>query len=163
MSKFIFDRSFSDVERWRTLRDKGWVNMSPTERKEWLSEIEITPSAAKGMYTHNDLNRVENGVKEIAELLTKVGYTIPELEIKTDWTYEDTVTKDVMVRYLSNVDKIRGTGVVFKDTPKTPTIDKKLDHLAANDIEKILNDKLNVVNNTINSWWLSGEIISGEV
>ena len=163
MSEFIFDRSFSDVERWRTLRDKGWENMTPTERKEWLSEIEITPSAAKGMYTHNDLNRVESGVEKIADLLAIAGHKVPEMEIKTDWTYKDTMTKEVMDRYLSNVDTIRGISVVFKDTPKTPTTDKKLDHLAANDIEKILNDKLTVVNNTINSWWLSGEIISGEV
>ena len=49
MSKFIFDRSFSDVERWKELRNKGWANMSISERKEWLFEVIPSPSAAKGM------------------------------------------------------------------------------------------------------------------
>lgn len=163
MDKFIFDRSFSDVERWRTLRDKGWANMSNAERMEWLAEISTTPSAAKGMYTHNDLNRVESAIIEIAELFAKIGYEIPVLETKTDWTYTDKITKDEMIRYLSNVETIRKISVLFPDTPKTPTIDKNLNHATANDIEKILNDKFNIANNTINSWWPTGEIISGEV
>ena len=163
MSKFIFDRSLSDVERWRTLRNKGWANMSQSERAEWLSETSPTPSAAKGMYTHNDLNRVENGVKEVADLFRKVGYNIPTMEIKTDWTYQDTITKEEMVRYLANVETIRATSVVFSNTPKTPSINKKLDHLAANNIEKVLNDKFNIANNTMNAWSPSGGIISGEV
>lgn len=163
MSKFIFDRSFSDVERWKKLRNKGWHNMSISERQEWLFEILPTPSAAKGMYTHNDLNRVENGINEIANLFRKVGYRFPELEVKTNWTYRDTMTKEEMVRYLSNVETIRRISVVFSDTPKTPSINDKFNHLRANDIEKILNDKFNIANNTMNTWIPSGEIISGEV
>ena len=163
MSKFIFDRSFSDIDRWRTLRDKGWANMSPYERQEWLFEVIPTPSAAKGMYTHNDLNRVENGVREIADLLAEIGYRVPAMEIKTDWTHMDDITKSEMVRYLSNIEVIRGANVVFSDTPKTPSIEKRFDHFAANDIEKILNDVFNIANNTKNSWCNAGEIISGEV
>lgn len=163
MGKFIFDRTFADVERWRVLRDKGWSNMSHGERSEWLAEILPTPSAAKGMYTHNDLNRVESGITEILDLFTKIGYQVPVLEIKADWTYKDTITKEEMIRYLSNVEAIRKIGVSFPDTPKTPSIDKNLDHFAANDIEKILHDKFSVANNTITSWLPAGEIISGEV
>ena len=163
MNKFIFDRSLSDVERWRTLRDKGWANMTSSERKEWLSETAPVPSAAKGMYTHNDLNRVESGVKEITELFIELGRKPPTVEVKTDWTHEDKITKEEIKRYLSNVETIRGFNVVFPDTPKTPSIDKKFDHLAANNIEKILSDVFNITNNTINSWCTAGEIISGEV
>lgn len=163
MDKFIFDRSYSDVERWKTLRNKGWANMSQSERKEWLFEVVPVPSAAKGMYTHNDLNRVENGVKEIADLFRKIGYAVPAMTIKTDWTYKDTITKEEMIRYLSNIETIRAISVLFANTPKTPTINKKMDHLVANDIEKILNDKFNIANNTINTWNQSGEIIAGEV
>lgn len=163
MSKFIFDRSYSDVERWKTLRNKGWANMSISERKEWLSETSPVPSAAKGMYTHNDLNRVENCVKEIADLFRQVGYKIPEMTIKTDWTYTDTITKEDMVRYLSNIETIRAISVVFSNTPKAPGINKKFDHFAANDIEKILSDKFNIANNTISAWNPTGEMIVGEV
>lgn len=163
MSKFIFDRSFSDVERWKVLRNKGWANMSISERQEWLFESLPTPSAAKGMYSHNDLNRVESGVKEVADLFRKVGYQVPELDIKTNWTYEDTITKEEMVRYLSNIEAIRRISVVFSDTPKTPSINDKFNHLKANDIEKILNDKFNIANNTMKTWSPSGGIISGEV
>ena len=163
MSKFIFDRSYADVERWKELRNKGWANMTFLERKEWLLEVLPTPSAAKGMYTHNDLNRVENGVIEIADLFRKIGYQVPEMEVKTDWNYKDTVTKEKMGRYLSNVEAIRKISVVFPDTPKTPSVDKKFDHLVANDVEKILNDKFTVANNTISTWSPSGAIISGEV
>ena len=162
-NNFIYDRSLMDVERWRKLRDKGWANMSPSERQEWLFEVEPTPSAAKGMYTHNDLNRVENGVKELADKLGKLGYRVPKMEIKTDWTYRDTITREEMVRYLSNVETIREIAVVFPNTPLTPSIDNKFDHLRANDIEKILNDVFDVVNKTMDSWCYAGEIISGEV
>lgn len=163
MSKFIFDRSLSDIERWKQLRDKGWANMSISERKEWLFESLPVPSAAKGMYTHNDLNRVESGVIEIANLFRKVGYEVPEMITKTNWSYQDTITKEDMVRYLSNIETIRKICVVFFNTPKTPSVDKKFDYSVANDIEKILNDTFNIANNTINTWVPSGEIISGEV
>lgn len=162
-NNFIFDRSPLDVERWRKLRDKGWANMADSERQEWLFEVLPTPSAAKGMYTHNDLNRVENGVKELAIKLKKMGYRVPAMDIKTNWTYKDTLTKAEMARYLSNIETIRGITVVYSDTPKTPSIDKKFDHSKANDIEKILHDVFTIANKTMDSWCYAGEIISGEV
>lgn len=160
---YIFDRSNEDVKRWRALRDKGWDGMSETERMEWLGEIVPTPAASRGMYTHNDLNRVESGVEDLSIRLTEIGYTVPSMVIKTDWTYRDKITKEEMDRYFSNIETIRNIIGVFPSTPKTPTTRDKFTHIRANDVERILNDMSEKVNNLKDSLHYVGEIISGEV
>ena len=93
---FITNRTYEDVKRWKTLRDKGWLRMTEEERKEWLGEIETTPAATRGMYTHIDMNRVEKAVEAISLLFRESGYGT-QLNVKTDWTYQDTVTKNDML------------------------------------------------------------------
>lgn len=159
----IIDRTSLDVERWKTLRDKGWSGMTAEERSEWLGEIETTPAATKGMYTHNDLNRVEKMVEVIVSRFKEAGYEPPELVTKTDWTYRDKVTKTDMTRYLANVLALREFFVVFSDTPRVPSIDARLNYKLANDIEKILNDVYNVADGLVRARYYAGEIISGEV
>lgn len=159
----VTNRTFTDVQRWLELRNKGWYGMTDVERQEWLGEIETTPSAARGMYTHNDLNRVESAVVAILAKFQEAGYNPPVLVAKTDWTYTDMFSEDDMRRYLLNVDTLREYMVVYRSTPKTPKIEKNLDYKLANDIEKILEDVYRIATNIMNSWYYSGEIISGEV
>lgn len=161
--RFITDRTASDVERWRELRDKGWSGMTDAEQLEWLGEIETTPAATKGMYTHNDLNRVERAVDTVIARFREAGYEPPELMTKTDWTYTDTFSVTDMQRYLSNVAALRNFLVVYRNTPKVPDTNVNLNYRLANDIEKILSDVYSIATNIIESRYYSGEIISGEV
>ena len=159
----ITNRTASDVERWRTLRDKGWANMSVSERQEWLGEITPTPSAARGMYTHNDLNRVESEVKNIVKLLEASGIDVPKLVTKTDWTYKDTLMDTDVERYYSNISTLREFFEVYQDTPKAPTIADNLNYTLANNIEKILVDVREIALRVIGFKYYSGEIFLGEV
>lgn len=159
----ITDRTSRDVERWKSLRDKGWQRMTETERKEWLGEIVPTPAASKGMYTHNDLNRVERAVETIANRFRVYGYDVSSIVVKTNWTYRDVFTREDMERYLFNVSELRGYMKVYQDTPEVPKIDKKFNYELANDIEKILVDVDGLFTNLTKSWYYSGELFAGEV
>lgn len=159
----ITDRTTRDVERWKMLRDKGWGAMTTEERREWLGEISPTPAASKGMYTHNDLNRVESAVKAILERFEEAGYKTPNLVVKTDWTYQDTVWRTDMERYYSNIATLRDFLVVYPTTPRAPTVNKKLDFKIANDIEKILTDVYEIATNLPKAWYYAGDVFSGEV
>lgn len=161
--KLITNRTPQDVERWRTLRNKGWCNMTSTEKREWLGEITLTPSASKGMYTHNDLNRVEQAVSVIAAKLRTMGLLQEELVVKTDWSYKDGFWVDDMERYLGNIRILRNTGVIFDTTPVVPSITRKMDYSLANDIEKILMDINDNINKLQSSKFYVGELMSGEV
>jgi hypothetical protein len=137
--------------------------MTEAERQEWLGETSTTPAAWKGMYTHNDFNRVESAVESIIFQLISVGYNIPKLTTKTDWTYTDTVRDTDMERYYGNIAEIRNLVPVFPTTPKVPTVRDNLNYEKANDIEKILSDVHDLVTNMANSWQYAGDIFSGEV
>ena len=159
---FVTNRTDDDVKRWKSLRDKGWHRMTENERKEWLGEIETTPAATKGMYTHVDLNRVEKAVELISLRLNEWGYGT-KLNVKTDWTYRDTFSKEDIERYLYNISALREFYIVFQDTPNAPNIDAKLDYKLANDIEKILSDVYDIADKLVQHKYYVGEIILGEV
>lgn len=159
----ITNRTPQDVERWKKLRDKGWGNMSDIERREWLGEIETTPSATRGMYTHNDLNRVEKAVESISRRLLELGYISSPLVVKTDWTYKDDVWRGDMERYLGNISKLRASIKVHPTTPVAPNIGNKMNYTMANTIEKILTDINGLVESIDKNSMYVGEIMSGEV
>jgi len=158
--KLITDRTIDDVERWRLLRSKGWGALNEMERREWLGQLPITPNASKGMYTHNDMNRVESAVSEIATQLQLAGFLNKNVEVKTDWSYTDVLTKDDMSRYLGNI-KLLADSVSIQAT--VPTVDETLDYVKANTIETILMEVLDVVESITRNWWYTNEIFSGEV
>lgn len=162
MDHLITNRTYDDVKRWQSLRDKGWHRMTEEERREWLGELETTPAATRGMYTHNDLNRVERAVEEISLRLNESGYGT-KLDVKTDWTYQDKFTKTDIERYLRNISALREFYIVFQDTPSAPGINACLDYKLANDIEKILKDVHKIADGLVRSRYYAGEIISGEV
>lgn len=159
----VTDRTHPDVERWRELRDKGWSGMTEYERLEWLGEITTTPAATKGMYTHNDLNRVENYVELLSAELKRLGYIRDDLSTRTDWTYESNIWREDAERYLSNIEKLRNCIGLKPNTPVTPDVSDTFDYESANNIEKILEDIGEVTTKLTQSWQFAGEIIAGEV
>lgn len=154
--ELITDRTLTDVERWRELRDKGFAAMNEAERAEWLGFM-------KGRYTSEDMNRVEIAVEMLVEALMGLGYPYPHLVTKTDWTREDCPTVDDFNRYFSNVEKLREAIAVPKNTPNTPTVGTKLDYRRANDLEKILIAIDGSITNLPKAWYYAEDIFSGEV
>ena len=159
----ITNRTLLDVERWKTLRSKGWDNMSLVERQEWLGEIETTPSATRGMYTHNDLNRVEKAVESISRRLLDLGYMSSPLVVKTDWTQEDVVLKEDMNRYLGNIVTLCESVAQYPGIPTAPNVESRMTYSVANNIEKILMDIDSLATKIADSRRFVGEIMSGEV
>lgn len=159
----VTDRTLRDVDRWRELRDKGWQKMSASEQREWLGETSPIPAAWKGMYTHNDMNRVESAVMALSARLSELGYKHPTLSVKTDWGANNHVWFEDMVRYLGNVGVLRESIPVFPTTPVAPTANEPMTHMMANDIEQILLDIETIAENVPKSQYYCGEIMAGEV
>lgn len=137
----VTDRTADDVQRWKILRDKGWVNMTDAERDEWLGKTSPTPSARKGMYTYEDMNRVEDEVYVLYRLALSygVGSSFPQMSFK-DWSQGNAVTREDMERYLFNIEALRSAIGVYSSTPSTPSIDAPFTYVCANNIELILQD-----------------------
>ena len=152
----ITDRTSADVERWKTLRDKGWNRMSAAEQAEWLGEM-------KGRYDHRDLNRVEQAVSLVSDMIREMGYVHPRLTVKTDWTREDIPNREDWTRYFSNVATLREAITVLHTTPGVPSMNDRLNHDRANALEQILVDIEDVVTRIQKSWYYTGEIYLGEV
>ena len=161
----ITNRSAKDVERWKELRAKGWDGMTELERLEWLGEVDSYPAATafRGMYTHNDLNRVERAVEEIASRLCEQGYALTSVVTKTDWSYTDTFGIEDAKRYYSNIEKLRGAMVVYGNTPQTPNVESRLTYQLANDIETILCHVDEITLKLIQSWYFTNDLCVGEV
>jgi hypothetical protein len=137
--------------------------MTDRERREWLGQIDATPSAVKGMYSHRDIRRVERWVKYLSERLSILGYALGDLTIKEDWSYGDDFWKEDAVRYLGNIARLRNCVTLKDTTPEAPSITDTFDYEAANNIEQILLDIDDVANRVIKSWHFAGEIFTGEV
>lgn len=154
MLNLITDRTAQDVSRWRELHAKGYAAMTSAERAEWAT--------SKGAYNHTDLNRVENAVAYIADLLTSLGYGVEIAGTKT-WTAYDVPTVSDMNRFLSNVRLIRGAFSVMRTTPAVPSTMQRLTHVSANNIERILQDVEILANNMIAAFTYAGDIYGGEI
>ena len=163
LNVMVVDRTSGDVARWKTLRDKGWVGMTESERKEWLGEINARPTATRGMFTHNDLNRIETAIELLSLRLNRLGYMDSTVEVKRDWSYKDDIWIDDMGRILNNVQMLRQSITVYPTTPKVPTINRKLDYTVVNDIEQILIDLDDIISKYIQSRHYVGETYCGEV
>ncbi len=102
MLNLITDRTLADYLRWKTLRDKGWANMTEEERTEWAGDM-------KGAYNASDLNRVGSALNYLRDRLTAAGYLSgEEFTAKTDWSVKDVPTGADLTYYLKCVSVIRG-------------------------------------------------------
>lgn len=63
----ITDRTNADVQRWESLKSKGWSGMTDAEKAEWAAGM-------KGAYNYTDLNRVTEAMDYINEQLVGYGY-----------------------------------------------------------------------------------------
>lgn len=154
----ITDRTFADVQRWRTLRDKGYANMSEAEREEWDA------GNMKGAYNTSDLNRVGAALNYLRDRLSAASYLSERsVAAKTDWATADVPTGADLTKYLEYVSTIRGAMAQFPTTPPTPKNTGSLEYQEANNIERILLDVNLLINNMLAARCYCGELYSGEV
>ena len=129
MLTLITDRKQSDVDRAKQLieKAKNIENLSSSELEEYLGGL-------KGCYNISDLNRVENAVQYISDLLNSLGY---ENEVNTKlWEFGEMFTSEHVERYLQNIKNIRSAITVSSNVPEVPLSYKP--YINANKIEEIL-------------------------
>ena len=152
----VTDRTARNVARLQELQAIGIKNFTAAEKLEWTLN-------SKGAYNYTDLNRVENAVAYLAELLNANGYPVVLQVVKTNWTATDVPTVTEMTRYLENVRLIRAAFHTLSTTPQAPTSMSGLTYDKANAIEQILADVDLLLNNMISSYTYSGDVFGGEV
>lgn len=129
----ITDRGVADVEYALKLIRKKQAGQALTD-EEWQQYAQ----GLRGCYNISDLNRVENKVSELSVKLAVSGY--PNAVAARVWTQGDILTDTEITRYLANVAALRAAYYVKAGTPETPGIDRWVDYISANDIERILVD-----------------------
>lgn len=143
----ITDRTNADVQRWASLKSKGWSGMTDDEKAEWAAGM-------KGAYNYTDLNRVTEAMDYINGRLVSYGYsttyhTIEIEEGRTEWQEADVPTESLMNGYISNVAALRSVLEVWATTPPTPDDMEGLTYQEANNIEQILVDVEAVINQVV--------------
>lgn len=157
LRNLITDRSMSDVERWRKLRDKGWEQMTDEERAEWQTSM-------KGAYNYTDLNRVGAALNFVRDRLVAFRF-LPENDFtaRTDWAVGEIPTLADLTKYIGYVSTVREAFVHFPTTPAAPKDARWLNHREANDIEQIIIDVNTLLSNMVAAWYFSGDLYSGEL
>lgn len=144
-SEPVIDRTESDVARAKYMLERGWANLKPSEQIEWRVGL-------KGALNTKDLNRIENNVQVISDVL--------ELSLET---HADSVpefaTDTYFANLLSNLDVIKTTIKAHSDTPAVP-VEPINTYQKVNDVEKILSDIYEIL--CSNFHYYSGEIYAGD-
>lgn len=158
-STLITDRTKADYERFETLRNKGYDNMTFAERAEWSA------GNMKGSYHHSDLNRVGEALNYLHDKLLAAGYITYQNTFiaKTDWTITSDITAADLTHYLKCVSNIREAMTQFATTPLAPKDTGALDIDEANNIEKILIDVETLINNMLATRFYCNDIFAGEI
>ena len=158
-STLITDRTDADFKHWEYLRNKGYANMSQTERAEWLS------GSMKGSYNASDLNRVGEALNYLQDKLNNAGYMTYQrmFTAKTDWTVASIPTAEDLTYYLKCVSHIRDALTLFDETPRAPIDTGTLNIEEANNIEKILFDVETLITNMFVSRFYCNDLYSGEI
>lgn len=124
----------------------------------------ITNRTPNAVYEYTDLNRVESAVAEIASMFQELGIA-QNMEIKTDWDFpqnfsvESWPVQSQMVRYLSNVERIKA---LFPNSVRLPASMDSLTWTGANNIEKILQIAFDRISGIKKTYRYSGELFAGE-
>ena len=124
----------------------------------------LTDRKSNAVYEYTDLNRVEAAVKSISTMFPQLGIDA-DIATKTDWglpgefTVESYPVESQMIRYLSNVQKIKQ---LFPNTIKLPTTMENLTWVGANNIEKVLQIAFERIDGIQKSYKFSGELYAGE-
>ena len=157
-TELITDRTLADYLHWAELRDKGWANMTPSEREEWAG------ANMKGSYGANDLNRVGAALNYVRGRLTAAGYLGgSEFNARENWTVGEIPETSYLSYYLNAVATVREAMAQWRTTPETPEDVGSLSYQDANDIEQILIDVDQLITNMLAARYYCGELYGGEV
>ena len=105
LESLITDRTATDVDRWRTLRDKGFDAMSADEKAEWLAGM-------RGAFNAADRNRITEAMVYLKGLYEQYGrqvtYTPVYITHKdgstdTTWRVEDIPTDEQLHLIVQNL------------------------------------------------------------
>jgi len=150
IDSLITDRTEADVARWRTLRGKGFLGMTPAELEEWMQPM-------KGSYGATDLNRVGEAMLFLLDLVDKLGIYMP-LDIKTDWQDGDIPSPAQLGLYITNINTLR---TAVAGLPEVPDGHNNLDYIGANEIEQMFVVMEVVIGYIMAAFRHSGVTISG--
>ena len=140
----ITDRSQSDVKRVLELLQKGWINLTENEKEEWNSGL-------KGTLNTSDLERIQNNIQLISDVL-ELGLTISVVPELPTISFYDEIRE--------NTERIRGAYMIHANTPTVP--EQPLNTFEKwNNIEKILEDVYGILLNNFN-YYCGNEIYAGE-
>lgn len=154
LAMYIYVTTDITVTAGASVRFRGVMLEFGDTRHEYVPHTEILPTnATKGAYNYSDMNRVERAAAELSDL-----YGL-NLETKTDWDVWSVPQASDMVRYITNVKKIRHASLHPNSMAAAPDGMAGLNYNDANNIEKIL---LTAHENTDHIVRF-GELYSGEV
>lgn len=147
--EWVYDRTQEDVDRAKKINQKYLSGViTDSELAEWNAGL-------KGALNTCDLNRIENNMKELSELVAVFVQT-------RTWAYGSIPRVSDYLRIRNNAEKIRNAWAVLRDTPNTPMPPMNT-YQKWNDIEKILHDVHYVYERTVQNYYYCGnEIFAGE-
>lgn len=122
---------------------------------------DVAAKNSNGTYNYTDLNRVNEAVDYIAEMLRSYGYAV-NIESAKTWAENDIPFASEMNVYIS---RVRGIAVIdFSSSPPAlpPDMDR-LTYSSANNIEEFLKQLGTIAEKIPLTWYYSGEVYGGEV
>lgn len=150
----IYDRTRKDVDDAKAL-------ISKYMRGEALDsyEQELWDKGLRGCYNTSDVNRVEYHTRELQSILNANGYNI-RIDTKL-WAKSDIMRYSDIVRYLGNIKSILDAFGRSPNAPGLPSIDRWIDYIAANDIEKILHVTRELIYGALEMFRRAGAFTAG--
>lgn len=154
LAMYIYVTTDATAKAGDAVRFRGVMLEFGDERHEYVPYVEILPTnTTKGAYNYSDLNRVERAAAELSDLHGL------KLKTKTDWGVWDVPQESAMLRYITNIKKIRQACLDPNTVSAAPDSMTGLNYNDANNIEKIL---LAAHEHTDHIYRV-GEIFTGEV
>lgn len=185
----VTDRTLSDVNRLKALRNKIALNsydsLTQEEKIYWMfgnsnyipfilsngdilttsenEAIEVLDSkpGVKGAFNYADLNRVENNIQYVSDLLKGSGY-YNNVEVKTNWTMNDLPYLDDFNRIRNNINSLLDAFTKYSDAPVIRYGDR-FDYNDANTFEKLIDQTLILLNFMIEQLRPASTFYAGEV
>ncbi len=118
----IFDRTQADVE------------YAINKIEQWKGEDNPAVTELKGALNVTDLNRIENNIQELSDLLNQYYYL--QQNTQRTWALSDIGTVDAVNELLAKVQSLVDSYYVIYGSPSVPN--KLNKYQEVNDVEKIL-------------------------
>lgn len=126
------------------------------------TEQDVINGTEKGWYSDIDLNRVGSAMVYLRDRLNSNGYSI-DINPRVDWKDTEKGYDDEMEYYLRCVGTIKSAFNHPVYSPDLPREIRFLSYQSANDIEKVLEITDELLTNSLQFLFYSGELHSGEV